>query len=77
MRIEIFGPGCAKCKRLKSNVREAVEEMAIEADIVEVDDLQEMMDRGVMMTPALFVNGEAKAVGRVPNQKEIMDILGS
>lgn len=75
MKIEVFGTGCAKCNRLKSNVQEAVEELAIDADIIEVKDIQEMMDRGVMMTPALFVDGEAKAVGRVPSQDEIINMI--
>lgn len=75
MRVEIFGTGCAKCKRLKKNVEKAVMNISHSVEIVEVSDLQEIIDRGVMMTPALFVDGEAKAIGRVPSVGEIEIML--
>jgi len=75
MKIEIFGTGCAKCKRLKKNVEKALKGISQEAEILEVSDLQQIMDRGVMMTPAIFIDGEAKAVGRVPSVDEIKEML--
>ena len=74
-KIEVFGPGCAKCRRLEKNVEKAVKEMDIQVEVVKVTDIQEIMNRGVMMTPALFIDGEAKAVGRVPNVNEIKRML--
>jgi small redox-active disulfide protein 2 len=74
-RIEVLGTGCAKCKRLEKNAREAVAELAIVAEVVKVEDLQEIMNRGLMMTPALYIDGEAKAVGRVPSIEEIKSML--
>jgi len=76
-KIEVFGTGCAKCKGLEKNVRRAVEEMNLDAEIVKVESLQEILNRGIMMTPALFIDGEAKAVGRCPSVEEIKGMLGA
>jgi len=75
MKIEILGTGCPKCKTTEKNVRKAVEELGIQAEIVKVDDLQEIINRGVMMTPAVFINGKAKVVGRVPSPDDIKKLL--
>ena len=74
-KIEIFGTGCPKCRALEKNVRKAVEDLGIKAEIVKVQDIQEITDRGIMMTPALYVDGESKAVGKVPSAEEIKKIL--
>ncbi len=65
MKIEILGTGCPKCKITEKNVRKAVEELQIQVEIVKVDDLQEIINRGVMMTPAVFIDGKAEVVGRI------------
>jgi len=75
MKIEILGSGCAKCKSVEKLVRHIVEELGIQADIVKVEDLQEIVDRGIMMTPAVFIDGEAKIVGRVPTADELKKLL--
>ena len=75
MKIEILGSGCAKCKSVEKLVRNIVEELGIQADIVKIDDLQEIVNRGVMMTPAVFIDGEAKIVGRVPTADELKKLL--
>jgi small redox-active disulfide protein 2 len=75
MKIEILGTGCPKCKATEKIVRKAVEELGIKADIVKVEDLQQIIDRGVMMTPAVFVDGEAKIVGHIPSPEEIKKLL--
>jgi len=75
VKIEVLGTGCAKCKSLLKNVEKAVEEMGIQAEVVKVNDIEEIMSRGVMMTPALLVDGEAKAVGRAPSTEEIKKLL--
>lgn len=75
MKIEIFGTGCPKCKTTEKNVRKAVEELGIQAEIVKVDDLQEIINRGVMVTPAVFINGTAKILGHVPSTDAIKKIL--
>jgi len=75
MKIEILGSGCAKCKSTEKMIRKIVEELGISAEIVKVEDLQEIINRGVMMTPAVFVDGEAKIVGHIPSADEIKKLL--
>ena len=75
MKIEILGTGCAKCKSLTKNVEKAVAELGIQAEIVKVDSIQEIMNRGVMMTPALYIDGESKMVGKTATVDEIKKML--
>ncbi|HOT06602.1 MAG: hypothetical protein A4E45_01436 [Methanosaeta sp. PtaB.Bin039] len=75
VKIEVMGTGCAKCKGLEKNVRKAVDEMGISAEVIKVESLQEILDRGVMMTPALYIDGQPKAVGRAPSVEEIKGML--
>jgi small redox-active disulfide protein 2 len=75
VKIEVLGTGCAKCKNLLKNVEKAVQESGVKAEIVKVDSIQEIMNRGVMMTPGLFIDGDAKAMGRVPSVEEIKKLL--
>lgn len=71
MKIEVLGIGCPKCQTTLRNAEQAVKELGISAEIVKVDDLSEITARGVMMTPALAVNGEIKCSGRIPSVEEI------
>lgn len=73
--IEVLGTGCMKCRRLMKNVETAVRELGIDAEIRKVDDITEIMERGVMLTPALAVDGEMKVSGRVADVKELKEIL--
>ncbi|HQK55148.1 MAG TPA: thioredoxin family protein [Methanolinea sp.] len=75
MKIEVLGTGCMKCKRLAKNVEQAVRELGVSADIQKVEDITAIMDRGVMLTPALIVDGELKVSGRVADVAEIKRIL--
>ena len=75
MKIEVLGTGCAKCKSLAKNVEKAVAETRVEAEVVKVESLQEIMSRGVMMTPALIIDGETVVVGRAPSVAEIKSLL--
>jgi small redox-active disulfide protein 2 len=75
VKIEVLGTGCAKCKSLLRNVEKAVQETGSGAEIIKVDSLHEIMARGVMMVPALYVDGEAMAVGRVPSVEEIRQMI--
>jgi small redox-active disulfide protein 2 len=74
-KIEILGTGCAKCKRLFANAEQAVKDLKITAEVIKVEDLDEIVNRGVMLTPALFINGEVVAEGRVPCVDEIKAML--
>jgi small redox-active disulfide protein 2 len=75
MKIEILGTGCPKCKATEKIIRKVVEELGKKVDIVKVEDLQEIVDRGVMMTPAVVVDGEVKIIGHVPSPDEIKKLL--
>jgi len=75
MQLLVIGPGCARCKTLAQFTEQAVKELGVTAEINKVTDLQQIMALGVMMTPALAVNGTIKVVGKVPSVAEIKTIL--
>ena len=75
-KIQILGTGCPKCKKLAENAEAAAKELELEIDVEKVTDINEMMKFGVMMTPALVVDGEVKVVGKVPSPAEIKQMLG-
>ena len=75
-KIQILGTGCPKCKKLAENAEAAAKELGIEYDIEKVTDINEMMKFGVMITPALVVDGLVKVVGKVPSQDDIKQLLG-
>ncbi len=74
-RIQILGTGCPKCKKLAENVEAAAKELELEFEVEKEADINEMMKFGVMMTPALVVDGEVKVVGKVPSPDEIKQML--
>ncbi len=75
MKIEILGMGCAKCKQLEENVRKALGPNGKGAEIVKVTDLDQILEHGVMATPALVIDGKVKASGRIPDVQEIIKWL--
>jgi small redox-active disulfide protein 2 len=75
MKIEILGTGCPKCKKLYELTSEAVNESGIQAEVVKVEKITDIMNYGVMMTPALVVDGVVKTVGKIPSKAEIADLI--
>jgi small redox-active disulfide protein 2 len=75
MTIQILGTGCAKCNLLESNAREAVADSGLNIEVVKISDLDTIADMGVMMTPALAIDGEVKAMGKVLNKAQIIALL--
>ena len=73
--IQVLGPGCPKCAKLKENVEAAVKQSGIEATVEKVTDINQMMSFGVMLTPALVIDGEVKLVGKVASPEEIKKLL--
>jgi len=71
VKIEILGMGCPKCKKLYENAQSAVKELNAQAEVVKVEDIQKIMDYGLMSTPAIAIDGEVKAAGRIPAPDEI------
>jgi small redox-active disulfide protein 2 len=74
-KIQILGTGCPKCKKLFEIAQQAVKASSIDAEVVKVEDINEILAFGVMMTPALVVDGVVKIAGRVPRPEEIKSML--
>jgi small redox-active disulfide protein 2 len=70
MKIEILGTGCPKCKKLSELAAEAVK-LGVSAEITKVTDINKIIDYGVMVTPALVIDGDVKIAGKIPEKKEI------
>ncbi len=75
MKIEILGTGCPKCKMTEKIVRKAVDELGVQAEIIKIEDLQEIINRGIIMPPAVVIDGETKIVGHVPSADEVKKLL--
>ena len=76
MKIQILGGGCPKCQKLAENAKAAVSEIGIDAEIEKVTDTDRIMDMGVMITPALAVDGVVKSTGKVLDKSEIVRLIG-
>lgn len=74
-KLQILGTGCPKCKKLAENTEAAAKDLGIEYEIEKVTDINEIMNFGVMMTPALAIDGEVKIVGKVLSSEEIKKML--
>lgn len=72
MKIKVLGPGCPKCEKTASVVKEAVAEAGLDADIEKVTDVMEIANYGVFGTPAVVVDGDVKSVGKVPKKQDVM-----
>lgn len=74
-QIKVLGPGCPKCKTTYNNALEAVKQLNIEADIIKIEDIEEMMKYNVLTTPVLMINDEIKIKGRIAQVNEIVELL--
>lgn len=70
-RIEVLGTGCPKCRQTLANVEQAIADLEIQAEVEKVEDIAAIAARGVMLTPALAIDGEIKVVGKVPTVDDI------
>jgi small redox-active disulfide protein 2 len=75
-KIQILGTGCPKCQKLADNAKKAADALGIEYELVKVSDIKDIAAFGVMMTPALAIDGEVKVVGKVPSPEDLKIILG-
>ena len=75
--IKILGGGCAKCDKLEDVSRKAAEELGMEFILEKVKDINQIMDYGVMVTPALVVDGKVKVSGKVPSVEDVKKILAN
>lgn len=75
MKVQILGTGCPKCKQLSANVEAAVAELGLDAQVEKVTDIKQIMGFGVMITPALAVDGVVKSSGKVLSTDDIKTVL--
>jgi len=73
--IKILGTGCPKCKQTEAIVKEVVEQNNIEANVIKVEDIAEIMQYNVLTTPVLVIDEDIKIKGRVPSKTEVQDLL--
>lgn len=71
MKIEILGTGCPKCKKTKETIEKVLKQTGVEAEVIKVEDIEKIMSYGVMVTPAVVIDGEVKLAGKVPDEKDI------
>ena len=75
MKIEVLGPGCPKCMSAEQNVKKALSELNIQAEIVKVTDINAIIEKGVMWTPALVVDGKLVLQGKIPTVDQIKQLV--
>ncbi len=71
MKIKVYGPGCTRCRQLEQNARQAISELKVAASIEKISDIEMMADAGIMMTPALEIDGIIVSSGKVLSVQEI------
>lgn len=76
MKFTIYGSGCAKCKQLTANAEEAAKALGLDYEVVKVTDVNDIIDAGIMRTPALAMNDEIAVEGKVATADEIKKLLG-
>ena len=75
MKIQILGTGCAKCKALEASAVEAVDTLGTDDEVIKVTDLDEIMEMGVMVTPALAIDGDVKSAGKVLTPAQVAEYI--
>ncbi|MCO6437596.1 MAG: TM0996/MTH895 family glutaredoxin-like protein [Phycisphaerae bacterium] len=75
MKIEVLGTGCSKCNLLESTTRRVADRLGLEYTLEHVKDIRKITDYGVMMTPALAINGQVRVTGKVPSESELERLL--
>jgi small redox-active disulfide protein 2 len=73
--VQVLGPGCANCNKLAQHAEAAVEQLGLEAEVEKVTDMNQIISAGVMMTPALVIDGDVKVVGKVASVDDIKQWL--
>jgi small redox-active disulfide protein 2 len=71
MKIVVYGPGCANCQNLEKNTKEAIKEIGVDAEITQIQEIDQILEAGIIATPGLAIDGEIKSLGRVPSVEEI------
>jgi small redox-active disulfide protein 2 len=75
MKIEVLGPGCPKCMSMEQNVRKALAELAIEGEVEKVTDIQKIIQKGILSTPALVIDGRVVLQGKNPTVAQLKNVI--
>lgn len=75
MDIQVLGPGCPKCKKLEENVKAAVKELEIEAEVEKVSDTLKIMEHGILLTPGLVIDGNVVSSGKLLSVEQLKEVL--
>ena len=75
MKIEVLGPGCPKCKTLAATVDGAAKKLGLDYELIKVTEIDKIIDYGVMVTPALVIDGKVVLSGKAPGEAEVTSIL--
>lgn len=77
MKIEILGPGCPKCHNTEENVKKALSELnkTAEVEVVKVSDISAIIEKGIIQTPALIINGKITIQGKIPTVEQIKQFI--
>ena len=73
--VKILGVGCSKCRTLEARVRDLISKNSLQAEVIKVEDIQEMMGYGIMMTPGLVINEKLKSSGIIPKEDQLLKWL--
>jgi len=77
VKIQILGKGCINCKKLEENVRIALKQIGLNEEVEKVTDVDKIVEMGVLMTPALVIDGKIESTGKVLSQKQIIEIINN
>jgi len=75
MNIEVLGPGCHKCHNTEENVKKALSELNKQAEVIMVTDISVMIDKGIMQTPALIIDGNIVMQGKIPTVEQVKQFI--
>lgn len=77
MKFEVYGPGCPRCHSTEQTIKEVLAEMNIQAEVVKISDIEAMLDKGIMKTPAVYLDGRKVSEGKVPSKEDVRAWLKS
>jgi small redox-active disulfide protein 2 len=77
MKVEVYGTGCPKCNMLEANVKKVLKNLGVAAEVSKVTDIEEIVNKGLMSTPALAIDGEVVVAGRVASVGELTELISS
>lgn len=75
MKVQVFGPGCTRCRQLAANARAAIEQSGLDCELEHVDDVMRIAEMGILLTPALAIDGQIKSSGKVLTAEQIAALL--